>query len=229
MKNIALRLKEKEHQRALLTVLTVLMLAILFMLLVSLDAPVEDPEKTEQVEEAIEVSFYEVEMTASSSAEEVEEVSASPVVKEEKVETQTEPSTVVTVGESVAEAEEPDHSLGFTQSAEPGDNKGEFGKDKGVDDGEGREGVISTDLGRLVTKAPTFKANAQEEGTIALKIFVDASGKVVRTMVAQEASNSGSTYLINMAREAALTMRYEEKQGVPFEYVGIKLFTFKKV
>lgn len=76
---------------------------------------------------------------------------------------------------------------------------------------------------------PIFKANVQEEGTIALKIFVDTKGKVVRTIVEQEASNSGSAYLIRMAKETALTMRYEEKEGVPFEYVGIKLFKFKKV
>ena len=81
---------------------------------------------------------------------------------------------------------------------------------------------------RTVLKAPTFDASTQEEGTIGLYIWVDADGKVMLTALNPEASNSGSVFLIQFAKKAALTMQFDSKSNAAIECAGTSIFVFKK-
>ena len=98
-----------------------------------------------------------------------------------------------------------------------------FGKD-GVDF-QSNVPIVSN---RTVLKAPTFDASTQEEGTIGLYIWVDADGNVKRTALNPEASNSGSVFLIQFAKKAALTMQFDSKPNAAIECAGTSIFVFKK-
>jgi hypothetical protein len=75
---------------------------------------------------------------------------------------------------------------------------------------------------------PVIIQNAQEEGDIALDIWVDASGAVVSTKYKESKSTSASNYLIDLARKAAKTTKYDKKPGASVEHVGYQVFSFTK-
>ncbi|WP_070138622.1 energy transducer TonB [Crocinitomix algicola] len=243
MKFLAL-FKEEDHRKALYASLIFSMLMILFFLLVAFEQP--DPPL---VQEEIEVELPEVELDLGSQAKggststETPTTTQTPTNVEESaqaVESQEEESTYVPSGTGSSQtdntqesAPEPDETFGFPGGGGDGTGTGNgtaFGQGDGVGgDGAGDtpgSGTYNPD--RKVTKAPSFNANAQEEGDVALDIYVDENGKVIKTRYNQSKSNTGSQYLINLAEKAAKTMKYSPKPGKPSEYVGYKVFSFIK-
>ena len=235
--------KEEDHRRALYASLVFIMLMILFFLLVSLEEP--DPPL---VEEIISIEMPDIEIEQGSQAaggsessadestpdpsNEVQEVAQDVVTQEE--ETVYVPSgngNTNTENTDVSESQ-PDETFGF-----PGGGSG-TGTGNGTDFGDG-DGVGGNGNGdtpgdgsynpdRKVTKSPSFEASAQEEGSVALDIWVDANGNVIKTRFKESKSTTGSQYLIGLAVKAAKTMRYDKQPGVPSEHVGYKVFSFRK-
>jgi hypothetical protein len=219
MKNPLLYLKEKEHQHAFYAVSIVIMLTILFFLLVSLKSPIKKSVELEAIETEIEVSFEEE--SASSGAPSIAQNNPT-AEKAADIAVQSEPSVSV-----IQVASNPiDNAFNFNPSdgKKAGPAFGDSDGDDMIDSGENERGNAN----RKILKSPIFDANLQVEGEIALKIWVDANGFVVKTMLDPEQSNSGSKFLIQEAVKAAKTMRYDAKSGVPAEYVGTKVFSFKK-
>ncbi len=223
MKNPLLSLKQKEHQQALYTVLIVVMLTTLFFLLASLKTPVKMVERIQ--EEEIEVEFFETE-TSDPMSEQMDVESNEP---DNESANHSSPVVVDKSKENIAVKENPiDNTFGFNSNRPTNTNKGAFGKNNDNNIKQETKDILS-DLTRNIVKHPSFKADSQEEGTIALNLWVNAKGEVIKAKLDPTQSNSGSQYLINLAKKAAATILYEGKVGAQSEFVGTKIFTFKKV
>jgi len=102
-----------------------------------------------------------------------------------------------------------------------GDGVGEGGQ--GTDTGAG-----TTNLKRKVINYGGITAQSQEEGKVAIDIWVNDKGEVVKTRFNPNKSNSPSSYLIGLATKWAKTMQYEKLLGAPTQYVGTQVFNFTK-
>jgi len=236
-------LKEEDHRRAFYASLVFIMLMILFFLLVSLEEP--DPPLKEKIVEIdmeniiIPEEFLEASNSGGSDGGANPEYNKVPDPAP-KIDTQKEQSVNVNSGngnqtnnQNNNTQPQPDQSLGFngTTGNDSGDGKGGgFGDGDGVNQNSGNTtGAGTSNPNRKITTKPTFNGNAQEEGKIALDIWVDAEGNVVQTRFKESKSTSGSAYLISLAERAAKTMKYEKKPGVDKEHVGYEVFEFKKI
>lgn len=215
MKNVLDGLYTKEQRNAFLTVLIVTMICILFFILVSLES-----SKKVIIEAAVAVEINEIEISSSSQ---ISSSDASP-----KMNTQTIESTRIVQADKTSNAinDEADYLNYVSRNGDKVDSP--FFGDDGLDEIE-EVFIPKSKTNRVVLKAPVFESNTQEEGTIALKIWVDQDGHVIKTLVDADKSNSGSSYLINLARKAALTIRYNSHPGTPIDFVGTTTFVFKKV
>jgi hypothetical protein len=236
-------LKEEDHRRALYASLVFIMLMILFFLLVSLEEP--DPP--------IQEILVPIDMEQIDIPEEYREDPGgggsqggpSPIDQQvhnsaEQIQTQQEESVNVPAGNQnqtengVNNQPQADQSLGFNGDGGDGNGDGNGngfgdGDGTGVGNGDGTNGYGNSNTNRKVTTAPVFNGNVQEEGKIALDIWVDENGNVVQVRYKEAKSTSGSEYLISLATRAAKTMKYEKKPGAVREYVGYQIFAFKKV
>ncbi|MCH2233776.1 MAG: hypothetical protein MK078_05935 [Crocinitomicaceae bacterium] len=240
-------LKEEDHRRALYASLIFIMLLILFFLLVSLEEP--DPPLVDPPVE-IEMPDIEIEFgsqpeggsqSSESNPEPVENMVENPETPTSEVDTQEEsPVSVPTSNGDTdsdnTEEETPQVDNTFTFGSGNGSGQGNgSGDDFGSGTGVGGNGVGNTpgdgtyNPNRKVTKDPTFNKNVQEEGKIALDIWVDSKGNVVKTRIRESKSTSGSSYLISLAEKAARTMKYDAKPGAGWEHVGYKVFSFTKI
>mgnify|MGYP006077256005 CR=1 FL=1 len=234
-------MKEEDHRKALYASLIFIMLMVLFFLLVSLEEP--DPPIPPDV---IEMDLPEIEIEQGSqapggndNAQDAAEPNPNDVQEStQDLAQQEDESTYVPSGngnaqnDNTADSEpEPDSDFTFGGGAGQGDGNGTaFGNGDGVGgNGNGNtpgDGNFNPD--RKVTTEPSFNANAQEEGIVALDIWVDANGNVIKTRFNESKSTTGNQYLIRLAEKAAKTMKYNKKPGVPSEKVGYKRFKFTK-
>lgn len=82
---------------------------------------------------------------------------------------------------------------------------------------------------RKVIKPPYLNASPNEQGRIAIDIWVGEYGDVIQARFNESKSTSGSEYLIGLAIDAAKTIKYETKLGAIKEYVGYEIFEFTKI
>lgn len=235
-------LREEDHRRALYASLVFIMLMILFFLLVSLEEP--DPPLKEKIipieMEDIDIpeEFMEEPGGGGSQGDANPEYSEA-VDPAEHVEVQHEVSVHQNSGNGNQvnnQVNNPKPDDGLTFGGDHGDDNGTnegpgFGDGTGVNGGSnsgpGGDGVSNPN--RKVVVEPTITGNAQEEGKIALDIWVDENGNVVQTRFKESKSTSASQYLISLAERAAKTMKYEKKPGAVKEHVGYQIFVFTKV
>jgi len=238
-------LREEDHRRALYASLIFIMLNILFFLLVSMEEP--DPPLREYV---VPITMDEIdipeeyvepgELGGGGSDGGPSPIDQQTPYSAQQIQTQTTQSVDVPAGSEngvnngVNNEPQPDQSLGFNGNNGDGNGNGTGtgfgdGDGTGVGNGSGPGGDGNSNLNRKLTTAPEFNANVQEEGKIALDIWVDENGTVVQVRYKESKSTSGSEYLISLASRAAKTMRYEKKPGALKEYVGYQIFAFKKV
>ena len=105
-----------------------------------------------------------------------------------------------------------------------GDGNGHDGKgNNGQGEGEG-----TINLKRKIIDKGGITAQSQEEGKVAIDIWVNDKGEVVKTKLNASKSNSPSQYLIGLAKKWAKTMQYEKSLGSPTQYVGYQVFSFTK-
>ncbi|MGB1103317.1 MAG: hypothetical protein ACPG21_06770 [Crocinitomicaceae bacterium] len=236
-------LREEDHRRALYASLIFIMLMILFFLLVSLEEP-DPPREPEVVEVELPDVIFEQGSQPEGGSDSNQETSVpvpSPNLEEtaQEVDTQTEETVPVVSGQGNTDSDntnqsepEPDSDFSFSGSG-TGQGSGNgtgFGDGDGVGgDGDGNvpgDGNYNPD--RKVLQEPNYKSNAQEEGRIALDIWVDANGNVIKTQYKASKSTTGSQYLLGLAVKGAKTMKYDKKSGVFSEHVGYVIFEFTK-
>ncbi len=230
-------LKDEDHRKALYASMVFVMLMILFFLLVSLEQP-NPPLKDKIIE--IELPDIEVEMGSQAAGGSTNNNEEAPSTTSQNVEdsprnviTQREESVPVPKGNGTSNNNEPKPDNTFTFGGGGGTGNGNgttFGDGNGVGGtGEGVvEGSGKHNPDRKVTTRPSYNSNAQEEGDIALDIWVDANGAVVSTKYKESKSTSARNYLIDLARKAAKTTKYDKKPGASVEYVGYQVFSFTK-
>ncbi len=228
-------LKEEDHRKALYAVLVFIMLMILFFLLVGLREP--DPPLEEDII-AVSIPDIEIELAGGASGggdpgSETQNVENNVVESAENIETQTEESVHVESGNGNSNSDNSsnvDESLTFGNGGENGGPGGgtQFGDGPGGGGNDTGTGGGNYNPSRKVMRNPTFASQVQEQGVIALDIWVDATGKVVKTRFKESESTSGSAYLIRLAESAAKSMKYDVKNGAAVEHVGYKTFTFTK-
>ncbi len=237
-------LKEKDHRRALYAALIFLMLMILFFLLVSLEEP--DPPLKEKIIE-IEMEFGSE--PEGGGVEKQDVVKDTPQTKEEpskNYDTQDESPVVVKSGKGTVK--ETNNTQTQTQSTQTtvdntftfggsgggqgggtgtgfGDGSGVGGNGSGNNPGDGHS---TNNPNRKIVSSGGIDAQTQEEGKIALDLWVDQNGKVVKTRYNESKSNTGNENLKSLAEKWARTMQYEKLPGAPDQFVGTQVFTFKK-
>lgn len=235
-------LRDEDHRKALYASMVFIMLMILFFLLVSLEQP-NPPLKDKIIE--IELPDIEVEMGSQPAGGSTDNNEEAAPTNNQNVEdsprnviTQREETTPVPKGNGTSNNNnsnnepKPDNTFTFPGGGGGnGNGNGDgFGNGSGVGgNGDGNTpGNGTTNLNRKVTYKPPFNSNAQEEGTIALDIWIDANGNVVNTRYKESKSTSASNYLIDLARKAAKTTKYDKKPGASVEHVGYQIFSFTK-
>jgi hypothetical protein len=102
-----------------------------------------------------------------------------------------------------------------------GDRPGDGGA--GSFHGTGFEGKLG---GRGLSVGPRFTDKPQEEGRVALNIFVDRQGNVVRVTQNLDKSTTTSQVLFNMAKKAAMQCKFSVKADAAAEQKGEMIFTF---
>ncbi len=238
-------LKEEDHRNALYATIVFIMLMILFFLLASMEVP--DPPLEEKIIE-VEIEFGSEFSGGSEKSENTKsEETPKPVTESAiKQDLQEEETVVVVSGKGKSKTSksekkpdkvtepQPDKGLGFPVGGNGGEGGGTdkgFGKGGGVGEGgeghdEGKGNTVNKK--RKVLSKGRVPGNSQEEGRIALDIYVNQFGKVVRTQYRESASNSGSAYLKELAEKTARTYQYEKIPGSPVQHVGYIVFSFRK-
>jgi len=240
--NFIATLKEKDNRKALYAALIFMMLMLLFFLLVSMNEP--DPPLQEKVIE-VEIEFGGESGGGSPSSESSETIVNTVSEAAQDIETQEEVSPVqqntaqgTKPNSNNTQEEQPDkvdNELGF----KPGGNKGTNGEEgegdkqgdgfKDGDKGDGPKGDgPKTNLNRKVANYGGITAQSQEEGKVAIDIWVNEKGEVVKVKFNPTKSNTASDYLIGLAKKWAYTMEYEKSLGSPTQFVGYQVFNFKK-
>tara|TARA_B100000809_G_C15119912_1_gene523914 strand:+ start:1905 stop:2630 length:726 start_codon:yes stop_codon:yes gene_type:complete len=239
--NFIVGLKEKDNRKALYAALIFMMLMLLFFLLVSMNEP--DPPLKEKVIE-VEIEFGGEPGGGSPRSESSETITNTVTESAQDIETQEESSVQQNTAQGTnansnnTQEEQPDKvdsELGF----KPGGNKGTNGEDgeddkqgggfKDGDKGDGPKGFgAKTNLNRKVANYGGITAQSQQEGKVAIDIWVNDKGEVVKVKYNPSNSNTASDYLIGLAKKWAYTMAYEKSLGSPTQFVGHQVFTFKK-
>jgi hypothetical protein len=209
---------------------------ILFFLLVSLEQP-NPPLKDKIIE--IELPDIEVEMGSQAAGGSTNSNEEAPSTTSQNVEdsprnvtTQREESVPVPKGNGTSNSNDPKPDNTFTFGGGGGTGNGSgttFGNGDGVGGtGDGNvEGPGKYNPNRKLKTEPYQESKPEEEGDIALDIWVDANGAVVNTKYKESKSSSASSYLIDLARKAAKTMKYDKKPGASVEHVGYEVFRFR--
>ncbi|MGV6860510.1 MAG: hypothetical protein ACWA41_01995 [Putridiphycobacter sp.] len=237
-------LKNEDHRKALYASLIFMMILLLFFLLAGFEVP--DPPLEEKIVE-VEIEFgSQPEGGSSSSSESVSQVTQTTTPPSQDFDTQDESPVHVNDGQANTNQETSNTN---TQNEEPkvddafsfggnGGNTSGTGTGTGFGDGDGvggngngntpGDGSSTYNPGRKLLDKGGITAQTQEEGKIALDIWVDENGNVVRTKYNASHSTSGSETLKGLARKWAFTMQYDKLLGSGTQHVGYKVFTFKK-
>ena len=88
-----------------------------------------------------------------------------------------------------------------------GDGGGD-GPDKGPGSGHGTGGVGFSLAGRSMIKPPSLPKNITEEGKVVVEIVVDKSGNVIRAEANGRGTNTNSSNLKTIARQAAFATKF---------------------
>lgn len=237
--NFIATLKEKDNRKALYAALIFMMLMLLFFLLVSMDEP--DPPLQEKIVE-VEIEFGAPEMGGSAAnSDSQEEVVNTVSETAQDIETQEDSPVYQASGNGTSttsnetQEEQPKVDEGLTFGGNGGNTGGNgngpgFGSGDGVGDGgQGNSaGSGTTNLNRKVIDYGGITAQSQQEGKVAIDIWVNDKGEVVKVKFNPSKSNTASDYLIGLAKKWAFTMQYDKSLGSPTQFVGSQVFNFKK-
>jgi outer membrane biosynthesis protein TonB len=89
------------------------------------------------------------------------------------------------------------------------------------------EGVSFNLEGRGFVSLPKPELNYQKQGIVKVEITVDRQGNVVNVNPGVKGSTTLDTYLLNIARSAALKSKFTSKPDAPFHQKGYIIYHFK--
>lgn len=96
------------------------------------------------------------------------------------------------------------HGTGGTGGGDGGGN----GPDKGPGNGKGPGGVGFSLAGRKLVTPPVLPKNISEEGTVVVEIVVDKNGNVIKAEANGRGTNTNSSNLKTIARQAAYATKF---------------------
>lgn len=106
----------------------------------------------------------------------------------------------------------------------------------GVVDGPYNDGTSSTGLGdsgigydlggRKMVSTPTIVDKSQQTGKVAILVKVDRNGKVISATYSLKGSTTSDSYLVKIAKEAAMKAKFESDSNAPSEQTGRISFNF---
>lgn len=239
----------KEKRKGAIAALLFMLMVLIMLFLNTFSIP-DPPLEEELVEIGIEGDFAGGSSSSSNSnpnnttesvttppAQEIEtQDDESVYVPSDEGQTDTQEETQQNTNTSQQEERQPDSQWNFGNFGNGnGEGEGTGEGDKfGDGDGDGGNGGQSGsgdggyNPGRKKISDACIDVNSQIEGTIALDIWVDENGKVVRTQYNESKSNTGNQNLIRLAEKATRCMKYEEKPGTGTQKVKTAVFRFKK-
>lgn len=209
----------------------------------------EEPAQTSEQEEVVE------EQESAAAPQEVQEVEAVEEVATQEVEQSVNVKKQEEVKKPVEEVKEPQPTeeelrqaeakrkleerfakAKAAQNASQGETSGanNQGNPDGVPNapqgkipGKGSSG-ISFDLGgRKMMTAPKIKDDSQKEGRVIVSITVDRYGKVINAVPGARGSTTTSTYLYQLAKEAAFNTKFNADPNASVQQMGTMTFIFE--
>lgn len=201
--------------------------------------PVQKQSKETKAEESVMTQEHE-EAPVMASAKKTEKK------KEEKKE--EDPKPVVKKTETKPEEKVEEKPVVDTRAMYRGKKTdSEYKGSEGVNQGEGNQGSPTgsedatnrslglsggdgprADLtGRNPVYLPTPEFDAQKEGIVKVEIQVDRSGKVVSAVPGVKGSTTLDSYLLNVAKKAALSSRFDSKPDAQYMQSGTITYIFK--
>jgi outer membrane biosynthesis protein TonB len=100
------------------------------------------------------------------------------------------------------------HGTGGTGGGTGGGDGGGDGPDKGPGSGHGPGGVGFSLAGRSMVKPPSLPKNITEEGKVVVEIVVDKNGNVIKAEANGRGTNTNSSNLKTIARQAAFATKF---------------------
>ncbi len=88
-------------------------------------------------------------------------------------------------------------------------------------------GVSFSLSGRNPLSLPRPDFDHQKEGRVVVEVKVDRSGKVISAVPGIKGSTTLDSYLLRVAKEAALASRFDSKPNAPFYQVGTITYIFR--
>ncbi|MEQ8323070.1 MAG: energy transducer TonB [Vicingaceae bacterium] len=187
------------------------------------------PEETEDVDvEQVQSSAQEKVLTQNAEDAPALKTSESENIKEE-VKEEPKPSKELSKALSKwkNKSESKSSSDGITgQQGDQGDPSGSM-ESRNYTGGAGGTGFELIGLGgRSMVKRPDVRDDSQEEGKVVVDIVVDKYGKVVRANPGARGSTTTSALLYKIAKEAALSTKFDTNPQAPEQQKGQIVFTF---
>lgn len=169
------------------------------------------------------VMTQETEEAPSVNTEESESIREEEVVKEE-------PKPSKELSEAMSKwknnSDSKSSSDGITgKQGDQGDPSGSLESGSYVG-GAGGSGFSFNLSGRRMVSKPLIRDVSQEEGKVVVDIIVNKYGKVVRATPGARGSTTTSTILYKIAKEAALSTKFNTNNDAPEQQKGQIVFTF---
>lgn len=196
-------------------------------------------EQSEQISEEtqIEKSQEVIENTAVIEETSIQNVEETPVAIENKKE-EKEIREVETVKEKEEQkvdikalypGKKNNNSSSQGETVQPGDQGSEKGDPNSTTfsgGGIGTNGVSYQLGGRTIAEIIKPKNDTQQQGKVVVTIRVNRNGKVINATAGAKGSTTTNTYLLSMAKNAALKTSFEPNSSAPEIQIGTIVYNF---
>lgn len=160
----------------------------------------------------------------------VQQQETSNIKKETKEEPKEEPKPVVNTRalwgkDRNSQSTQSEGDAGGTGNQ--GDPAGDVNtKNRSLGSGAG-DGISFNLGGRTSVTLPPPEYNQREEGTVVVQITVDRTGRVISAVAGVRGSTTLDSYLLNVAKQAALRSKFSSKDEAPERQVGTITYVFR--
>lgn len=192
------------------------------------------PIENEAVPEVTEIESESAEEVVTQDFEEAPAVVPKPTQKEEEKEVEKEPEEVkpqVNTRALYGGRRNDTQYTGSEGESGEGGNQGSItgsentsNRSKGLSSGGGVQFNLA---GRGQVALPTPEFNHQQEGVVVVEITVDRSGKVISAVPGVKGSTTLDSYLLNVAKKAALASRFTAKEDAALYQKGTIRYVFR--
>ena len=200
-----------------------------------------EPEKTTSTVEPTPVPVHEESNMTQDYEESVTTVQETPVVEENIEEVVEEP-----VEEVIEEVQKPREADPLALYANTSDNNSDNSESEGIAGGEGNQGRPDGDpnsnqytgngagkggvgfslQGRNPKGLPKPSYTSNEQGIVVVKITVNREGTVIAAVPGAKGSTTMDTALLNSAKKAALSTKFDKKDSAPSRQSGTITYHF---